>query len=104
MTNKVMKETCPKYRRRNNHVYLKAAWRTVKNGFVEFAGYQHLANGNTQLLEGKRLWVEYESGNLVAWCGHRWVTFLRLRATFKTSNVPIWDYNTWVPTLKPKRK
>lgn len=99
-----MKESCPKYRRRNNHVYLKAAWRTVKNGFIQFAGYQHRLKVNTSILEGKRLWVEYDSGRLVAWCEHGWVTFLRLRATLKTSNIPIWDYNTWVPTLKPKRK
>ena len=99
-----MKESCPKYRRRNNHVYLKAAWRTTKNGFVEFAGYRHRLVGNPELRNGTRLWVEYESGRLVSWyCAQR-ITFIRVCSTLKTSNIPIWDFNTWVPTLKPTRK
>lgn len=99
-----MKESGPKYYRCNNHLYLKAACRTIKKGVVEFAGYRWRARHDADSLEGLRVYVIYYFGDLVAWCGHRWVFFTRCRATLKTSNIPIWDFNTWVPTLKPKRK
>lgn len=99
-----MKEPCPKYCRRNNHLYLKAACRTIKKGVVEFAGYRWRARHDAASLEGLRVYVVYDSGYLVAWCGTKWISFTRCRATLKTSNIPIWDFNTWVPTLKPREK
>lgn len=99
-----MKELYPKYCRRNNHLYLKAAYRTIKKGVVEFAGYRWRARRDAASLEGLRVYVSYDTGDLVAWCGTKWIIFTQCRATYKTTNIPIWDFDSWIPVLKQKRK
>lgn len=94
------------YIRRRNHLYLAEAERVVKNGIVRFAGYTFTAP-DLHRYEGRVVRVWYHRGKERLVLLHRCTgeVVLLLNRTLnppKSDNLPIWEFDNWMPILPKK--
>jgi hypothetical protein len=100
-----------RYIRSRNHMYLAEADRTVRNGIVNFAGYMftseslHKLNGKRiRVLFDRAIGVLYQVDPLSARC-YRPSYIRPLRRLLnppKSENLPIWEFDKWMPILPKK--
>lgn len=98
-----MSKVYDRYVRRDNHLYLIGAQRKVKDGQVRFSNHLFCVQKHTDVFSGSE-YLCYDRGVLRCVRHDRLIKFFRVRRIKPACNIPIWDFNTWVPVLKQKRK
>lgn len=94
------------YIRSRNHMYLAECERTVRNGAINFAGYTFTSPG-LDCLHGQRIRVMFDQAVGVLYhvdrlSGRHIRPLYRTSAKPKSENLPIWEFDKWMPILPKK--